>query len=50
MSRANILEPIHIKYITYQLCDALSYLHRNEVVHSNLKVRSYAHNGRGGRY
>ncbi|CAD8125745.1 unnamed protein product [Paramecium sonneborni] len=35
--RANILEPIHKKYIVYQVLKGLKYLHTGEVIHRDLK-------------
>ena len=37
--RAKILTPVHIQYIAYQLLEALSYVHYNGFVISDLKVR-----------
>ena len=36
--RANILEDIHKRYITFQLLNAVEYLHSLELVHRNIKV------------
>ncbi|CAD8111786.1 unnamed protein product [Paramecium sonneborni] len=35
--RANILEPIHKKYIIYQILKGLKYLHTGELIHRDLK-------------
>ena len=35
--RANILEPIHKKYIIYQLIKALKYIHSADLIHRDLK-------------
>lgn len=35
--RANILEPIHKKYIIYQLIKGLKYIHSGELIHRDLK-------------
>ena len=35
--RANILEPIHKKYIIYQILKAVKYLHSGQVIHRDLK-------------
>ncbi|CAD8162161.1 unnamed protein product [Paramecium octaurelia] len=35
--RANILEPIHKKYIVYQVLKGLKYLHTGELIHRDLK-------------
>ncbi|CAD8126233.1 unnamed protein product [Paramecium sonneborni] len=35
--RANILEPIHKKYIVYQVLKGLKYIHTGEVIHRDLK-------------
>lgn len=35
--RANILEPIHKKYVIYQLLKALKYIHSAELIHRDLK-------------
>ena len=35
--RANILEPIHKKYIIYQIIKALKYIHSADLIHRDLK-------------
>lgn len=35
--RGNILQPIHKKYIVYQVLKGLKYLHTGEVIHRDLK-------------
>ena len=34
---ANILEEKHKKYIIYQICKALYYLHNSDIIHRDLK-------------
>jgi mitogen-activated protein kinase 15 len=43
--RAQILEPIHKTYITYQLLKSLLYLHTAEIVHRDLKPSNMLING-----
>ena len=41
--RANILEDVHKKFIMYQLFKSLKYLHSGELLHRDIKVRSFLH-------
>ena len=39
--RANILEDIHKSYIMYQLLKALKYMHSAELLHRDIKARTF---------
>ena len=39
ISKGNILQSMHIKFVTYQLMKALKFLHSGNVIHRDLKVR-----------
>ena len=41
--RASILEPIHQKYISYQLLKALKFIHSAALVHRDVKPSKRAH-------
>jgi mitogen-activated protein kinase 15 len=35
--KANVLEPVHVRYVTYQVLSALKYMHSAGVVHRDIK-------------
>lgn len=37
VNRANILEPVHKKYILYQILKALKYMHTGDLIHRDMK-------------